>query len=136
MALRRSGSPTAFWNGANVGINALSTKVRIGRDTDQVTIFITNGNGATNTFQPLVAHSGSLTTEGNEPTEDTPPADAAFMPILYAGNGGTATIVTAALGASGTIAIMIPDWTAGWLCLKNLVATSTGVTAGYEAIGT
>jgi hypothetical protein len=144
MAMRRSGTPNAFWDGTTtynastnpsggVGVTAsgLSKKVRIGRDMDQVAIYITNGTTA-GVFTPLVAHSGALTAEGNEANEASPPADATFMPIFYA--GATTAIATLSLASGATAVLMIPDWVAGWLVLRS-AGGGGPITAGYEAVG-
>lgn len=146
MPTRRSGTPTAFWDGTTtynastnpvggvaVSAGGLSKKVRIGRDMDQVALFITNGTTAS-IFTPLIAHSGSLTAEGNEPDETNPPADAAFMPIYYAGSVVAGGIATPSLASGVAAVLMIPDWVAGWIVLRSSGGGGP-VTAGYEAVG-
>ena len=144
MPMRRSGTPTAFWDGTTAynastnpgggtGVTAggLSKKVRVGRDTDQIAVFITNGTTA-GVFSLLVAHSGALTADGNEADQSTPPADANFMPVFYAGS--TTAIATASLASGGTAVLMIPDWVAGWMVLRS-AGGGGAITAGYEAVG-
>ena len=144
MAMRRSGTPTSFWDGATtynattnpgggvaVTAQGLSKKVRIGRDMDQIAIYITNGT-TTGVFTPLIAHSGALTAEGNEANEASPPADAAFMPIYYAGS--TTAVASPSLTSGLTCVLQIPDWVAGWIVLKS-AGGGGSITAGYEAVG-
>lgn len=130
MATRRHGNIAAFYGTAPNTLtttgapNALSRKVNVGQDVDQV-IFYVSVSGAT-TVNILVAHSGGLTTDGNEPDQSSPPADAFFYPIYYTGTQQKLTFAGA-----GTQAIVIPDWSATWVALQS-TATVNAI-AGLEA---
>lgn len=128
MAIRRVGNATAFWNNVSAGAGTLSNKVHVARDITQVTIYIKNGTTGS-TFDVMASHFGSLTPEGNEANYGSPPADAAFYPITYTNIPMSFTLL-----ASATIAVIIPDFSPGWICLRSS-ATSAPTTAGWEGTG-
>lgn len=130
MATRRHGRLDAFYGTAPSTLtttgapNALSRKINVGQDVDQVTFYISVA-GAT-TINLLVAHSGGLTADGDEPDASSPPADAFFYPLYYTG-----TLQQVVFAGVGTRALIIPDWSATWIALQS-TATTTAI-AGFEA---
>lgn len=130
MSTRRHGAIDAFYGTAPNTLTttgapgSLSRKFNVGQDVDQIVIYI-SANGAA-TFSVLVAHSGGLTPEGNEPNLSNPPADSFFYPLSYTG-----TLQTIVFAGAATRALVIPDWTATWVALSSS-ATVTAI-AGLEA---
>lgn len=130
MATRRHGAIDAFYGTAPSTLvttgapNAISRKVNVGQDVDQVVIYVSSSGAAT--FNVLVAHSGGLTPEGDEPNLSTAPADGFFYPLYYTGTQQKLTFA-----GSGTQAIVIPDWSATWVALQS-TATVNAI-AGIEA---
>jgi hypothetical protein len=140
MALRRSGSPTAFWDGTTAfnqstnpqggtGVTAAGTSraAFLPRDGESLALFIAV-NGAT-TITLEAAHHGANTAEGNEPNQSSPPATGSFYPVSYLG-----TAVSAVFAAAGNICILVPDFEPSWIRLRSSQGPLT-ITAGYEIVG-
>jgi len=127
MSTLRAGSYTAFWNNQNVTTGLISSKANVGRTSEQIIVYVKAN--ASNTFTILVAHHGSLTSEGNLADAATPPVDALFHPLSYIGTACTITC-----DSNGYAAFLIPDFAPEWIAIKA-GGNYSGVTAGYEVTG-
>jgi hypothetical protein len=99
-----------------------------------MTIYVI-ANGAF-TAKVQIAHSGALAADGTSP--DAGPAGSSgslatapydqWFDLFYAG----ATQMQIALAGAGNAALIIPDFSPGWIRLVATVGTAVAVTAGYE----
>jgi hypothetical protein len=140
MPLRRTGSPTAFWDGATtfnqatnprggsaVSAAGTSQAVLIPRGGESLALFISVSGASTVSLE--AAHHGANTAEGNEPDSKNPPATGLFYPVSYIG-----TAVSAVFAGAATICILVPDFAPGWIRLRSSQGP-INITAGYEVVG-
>lgn len=134
MAVRRHGNSFGFWGltattSENTGtpgasVNQASRPVYIGQAADQVAIY-GSVSGPT-VFTVQVAPSLPLSVDGvDQNDEDDVPAS---WYTLYYHNQASA--VTLTFTASGTAALILPDFAPGWLRLVSSV--NVGAIAGWE----
>lgn len=126
MSLRRSGSPTSFWNNAAVSAGGASNKVILPRGGEQLCIFISVDAATTVSLES--AHHGALTSEGNEANAGTPPDNANFHLLYYIN-----TPIQIEFTAAGKAAIVVPDFEPSWIRLTSSGAAT--ITAGHEITG-
>jgi hypothetical protein len=140
MPLRRSGSPTAFWDGATtfnqatnprgglaVPAAGTSQAVLIPRGGESLALFIAVSGATTVTLE--AAHHGANTSEGNEPDSKNPPATGSFYAVSYLN-----TPVSAVFAGAGTSCVLVADFAPGWIRLRSSQGPLT-ITAGYEVTG-
>lgn len=121
MSLRRSGSPTSFWNNVAVGVAGTSNPVELARDADQLAIYATVSGATTLVLE--VAHSGAVTAEGN--LSNTVVAN--WGPLYYINSSDAVQLV---LAGAGSAALIVPDFAPGWVRLRSTAAAT--ITAGHE----
>ena len=117
---RRSGDKNAFWDNASVGVGGTSTAVELPRGVDNLAIYITVDAATTVSLE--VAHSGDITSEGLLPDGNA----GVWFPLYY-----TNILVQNVFAGAGSVAILVPDFAAGWVRLKSSAAAV--ITAGWEA---
>jgi hypothetical protein len=121
---RRVGSLNKLWNNQAVLLNGVSNAVNLPRGVEQVSIFITVSAATTVSLE--VAHHGSLTSEGNEPDESSPPST--WFQFYYID-----TPVQVAFTTPGSAVLNVPDFEPEWIRLRSSAAAT--ITAGYEVTG-
>jgi hypothetical protein len=124
MAVRRIGSPIAFWNNAAVGINGTSAAIMLPRGGEQCAFYVTTS--AATTISVQVAHHGVLSIQGVEPDESAVPTN---WFLLYYIN----TPAQIVFAAAGSISMIVPDFEPAWIRLQSSAAAT--ITAGYELSG-
>lgn len=137
--VRRHGNLAGFWNGVVVNANDKSNYQNVGRESDQMLIYIkTSGASA---FQVQVAGSTGDTTEGISVDIDEatllPAGSAQWYDYNYqnnlTANGGSLGLIT--LAGAAAVAVGLPDWVGGYVRLLCTSGTTVTVTAGFEAWG-
>jgi len=124
MAVRRTGSPTSFWNAASVGIGGNSSVVEIPRGAEQIGIYITVS--AATTISAQIAHHGVLNPDGTEPDHSTLPTS--WFQLYYIN-----TPVQIVFSSAGSAALIVPDFEPNWIRLSSSAAAT--ITAGHEVTG-
>lgn len=124
MAVRRTGSPTSFWNNVAVGVAGVSNVVEVPRGAEQVAVFVTVSAATTVTVQ--IAHHGANTSQGSEPDHGVLPTN--FFNLYYIN-----TACQIVFAAAGSIAMIIPDFEPNWIRLSSSAAAT--ITAGHEVTG-
>lgn len=149
MAILRHGSRTGFWDGVGtfnqstlpgggVGVTtgATSAPQELGRGADNFSVYVqvTSAPAFISTFLLQIAHSRGINADGTPADQNAASEiwhDAWYLGTAGAGNS-TRIEITIPIGG-GAIAMLVPDFTAGWARLKRTDANAAvTVIAGWE----
>lgn len=122
--IRRHGQVDGFWGQDGVaeetGASGTSRPVQLGQAVDQF-VFYVDVSGAT-VITVEVAHSGEPAADGTGPEA---PADADYKALYWMDKAINFTFT-----GSGSAAIIVPDFTPGWVRLKS--SNDVSCLAGWE----